>query len=626
MSGGEANDVWTNIGLGCLAGVAAVGGLAWTAATLTASVTDAERPGGFGSPWLLFEAPGDPGRAWGIDLSVWVFWSLFVALVLIVGASAVGVWLRLSSGRAGRTGGSGGDPYRRRPESWPGLASRREVAAAAGPKVLAARAPVLRPGLADPDLGDVGFHIGSSRGVAAWASVEDSVMVVGPPRSGKGLHLAINAILDAPGAVITTGTRPDNIAPTLVARSVGPNGQMRPVMIFDPQHLAEGLPRTGPPASLPAGTPGGSSGTSLRWSLIGGCEDSQRAMSRAAVLVGQPGKGVDGGSFWSQQCETATRCLLHAAALGGRSTLELYEWSLSVTAARKAVDILAAHPGTARGWTRALSAILDADPRQRDSVWAMVSNTFAVLADPRVLEAVSPREDEVFDADEFLEAAGTAYLLGTASGAAATATLVAAFVDDVVEAGRRRAARSRGFRLDPPLALVLDEAANYPLAGLPALMSEGGGTGISTWVFVQSLAQARSQWGRDDADAIWDAAIVKIVLGGGGHADDLGDLSQLLGKRSQTRSSVSYGTRDSSRSWSESDEDRAVLEAAQIRRIPFGYALLVLRTAAPIMLGLRRWTDRSDAAQLQAARASVESAMLGGHDLRPAIPLERGAR
>ena len=38
--------------------------------------------------------------------------------------------------------------------------------------------------------------------------------MLGPPRSGKGLHLVINAILDAPGAVITTATRPDNIAVT----------------------------------------------------------------------------------------------------------------------------------------------------------------------------------------------------------------------------------------------------------------------------------------------------------------------------------------------------------------------------------------------------------------------------
>lgn len=52
-----------------------------------------------------------------------------------------------------------------------------------------------------------------------WSSVEDSTLILGPPRSGTGLHLVINAILDAPGAVVTTSTRPDNIAATLAARS-----------------------------------------------------------------------------------------------------------------------------------------------------------------------------------------------------------------------------------------------------------------------------------------------------------------------------------------------------------------------------------------------------------------------
>ena len=45
-------------------------------------------------------------------------------------------------------------------------------------------------------------------------------------------------------------------------------------------------------------------------------------------------------------------------------------------------------------------------------------------------------------------------------------------------------------------------------------MSEGGGTGITTIAVLQSLAQARAKWGRDEAEAIWDSAIVKIVLGG----------------------------------------------------------------------------------------------------------------
>ncbi|WP_256221171.1 type IV secretory system conjugative DNA transfer family protein, partial [Microbacterium sp. AR7-10] len=57
----------------------------------------------------------------------------------------------------------------------------------------------------------VGYRIGTSKGREVWASVEDSILLIGPPRSGKGLHIVIPAILDAPGAVVTTSTRPDNL-------------------------------------------------------------------------------------------------------------------------------------------------------------------------------------------------------------------------------------------------------------------------------------------------------------------------------------------------------------------------------------------------------------------------------
>ncbi len=49
-------------------------------------------------------------------------------------------------------------------------------------------------------------------------------------------------------------------------------------------------------------------------------------------------------------------------------------------------------------------------------------------------------------------------------------------------------------------------------------MSEGGGTGISTLLVLQPLARARAVWGDHQARAIWDSAIVKVILGGGSNA------------------------------------------------------------------------------------------------------------
>ncbi|HET6870539.1 MAG TPA: TraM recognition domain-containing protein [Solirubrobacteraceae bacterium] len=424
--------------------------------------------------------------------------------------------------------------------------------------------------------------MGRSVGVDCWSSVEDSMVVVGPPRSGKGLHIVIPAIVDAPGAVVTTSTRPDNLSVAWKLRQ-----KVGPVAVFDPQGIASGMADV------------------MRWSPIRGCERPAVAMARARALCADASEGVENASFWAQQSFTAVRCLLHAAAIEHRMPIDLLRWSLSALAAEEALDILRSNPAAAPTWSTALEGILTADPRQRDSVWAMVGNVFSALSDPAVLEAVSPAAGEALDPEALLRQRGSLFLIGTSIGASATATLVSALIEDVVETARAMAGRSAGARLETPLSLVLDEAANYPLPSLLPLMSEGGGSGISTMAVVQSLAQARARWGRDAAAAIWDAAIVKVILGGGAGSEDLRDLSALLGVRERRRTSHSRGDHGS-RSTSVSTDEYAVYDVNALRTLPFGRAILLLRSAPPIDLRLQPWTKRKDASLLRASRDEVE--------------------
>src|SRR5699024_11718957 len=144
------------------------------------------------------------------------------------------------------------------------------------------------------------------------------------------------------------------------------------------------------------------------------------------------------------------------------------------------------------------------------------------------------------------------HLLAPAPGAGAPAALVAASAKDPTATARKPAARSRGARLDPPLLLALDEIGNLaPLPSLPTLMAEGGGTGITCLPVLQSLAQAREKWSENQASAIWDASIVKIILGGASNSKDLQDLSTLIGERDEYTDSITlgdHGTRQNQRS------------------------------------------------------------------------------
>ncbi|GAA3585943.1 hypothetical protein GCM10022198_06540 [Klugiella xanthotipulae] len=578
--GGALGDELANVGIGALIGVLALSAILRGSGSVAAWFTGLDQPsGGISAGVGVIFSPGDPATALDAPgLNPFAYWATTAVLLVAGGALAAWVWQVVREhGRQVTT-----DPYR-----IVGIATRPEIIMTASDTALLKRARHLRPSLDTPTPEDVGYRIGASRGKDVWASVEDSILLIGPPRSGKGAHIVINTILDAPGAVVTTSTRPDNLTATLRARQ-----KIGPTAVFDPQRLAEGVP------------------SGLRWSPIQGCEDPLTAMIRATGLAAGTGLsagGVEGGGFWEAKTRTALQALLHAAALDHRPPAELFRWTLDPAAAADAVAILTAHPNAATGWADSLQAMIDSDPRTRDSIWQGVSLTLAALADPRVLDAVSPREGENFDPEAFLRTKGTLYLLATGAGANNSAALVAAFVEDVIEAARRIAATSPGARLDPPVLLALDEVGNLaPLPSLPTLMAEGGGTGITTMPVLQSLAQAREKWSENAANAIWDASIMKIILGGASNSRDLSDLSTLIGERDEITDSTTVGDQGS-RSAQRSIRRVPIMPPDTIRRLPFGTALVLLRAAPPIMTRMRTWTHRPDAAQLRADRTLIET-------------------
>lgn len=517
-----------------------------------------------------------PAVAWGANApSPALYWPITILTVVAVGWAAIGLRRILA------TDTTTVDVYR-----LPGTASRPELRRACSPRAIRRRGRQLRPSISKPRPTDLGFSLGVARGVEAWSSVEDSVVVLGPARSGKDLHLVVNVILAAPGAVIATSTRPDNIHQTIASRRA-----RGPVAIFDPQHLA--------------GTMAG-----LRWSLTRGCDQPMTAMIRAAALAAGTGKGAEDGGFWQGQTEAALRALLMAAALDGRGSADLYRWSLTPAAVQDAIAILDSHPRAPAGWATALNAVADSDPRQRDSVWLGVRQSLAALGDPDVLATVSPTTTEQFDPAAFIRDRGTLYLVGTSTGAGAAANLVSAFIEDIVETARHLAAESPGTRLDPPLTVMLNEIGNLsPLPSLPNLMSEGGGTGVCTWAILQSLAQARHKWGEQAAATVWDASTTKIVLGGGGNAGDLRDLAALIGERDETTWSESRG-HDGTRSRSSSLRRVQILESGRLRTLPFGSAVLLLRSVPPAVIRMRPWSRESvlSGPRLGRSRATGRSA------------------
>ena len=254
QTGGFGDELTNALMIG-LVGVFALALILRAAGSVTAFVTGAAQPAaGPAAGALVLFAPNDPGRVLEAEgLNPVVYWIVTVVLLAALTAAIAWVWTRMRR----HTRKTETDPRR-----LAGVATRHEVAQAASETALMRRGGNLRPSLEHPKPADIGYRLGRSRGQQVWASVEDSMLLLGPPRSGKGLHVVIPFIVDAPGAVVTTSTRPDNLTATLRARS-----RVGPVAIFDPQHLAEGLP------------------AGMRWSPIRGCESPQTAMIRATGLA-----------------------------------------------------------------------------------------------------------------------------------------------------------------------------------------------------------------------------------------------------------------------------------------------------------------------------------------------------
>lgn len=463
-----------------------------------------------------------------------------------------------------------------------GIAQSKEIGKIAGSKAVKSKASTIRPSLAK-DRKSIkpcmaGLKLGSVWNQDVYVTLEDSVCLVGPPRSGKGFYLIINAILDAVGAVVTTSTRGDNYAATWKARSAGG----RPVVLFDPQGLS-GMQST------------------LKWSPMQGCEDPLVATRRAGVLIAASGSGQsDSNKEWAAVAETILAYLLHAGALGGISTDELGRWGASAKVAEDAIRILEDHPAATPGWALGLENELKSDPRMLPSKWMGVGNALKALMLPEVTKALNPQSKaEMLDPESFIKAGGTLYLIGTKSGGGAVAPYLIALMDEITETARMMAFRSPSNRLDPPMSLILDEIANLaPWPALPQIMADGGGVGISTLVVLQSLAQARSGWGDQEAQSIFDAAIVKIQLGGSGNDKDLEAFAKLFGSR-KVRELTSQWDSDGNKSRSENVQKEEVLTIDEMRRIPTGYGLYVGRNGRPFLMKMIRWIDRKDAAQIK---------------------------
>jgi type IV secretion system protein VirD4 len=388
-----------------------------------------------------------------------------------------------------------------------------------------------------------------------------SVLVLGPTQSGKTTGLAIPALLEWDGPVIATSVKGDLVDHTRRYRAT-----LGHTWVFDP-----------------TGTAGAGPGS--RWSPLAEASTWTGAQRMAAWLVeSTPSKGgLSEGAFWFSAAAKLLAPLLLAAATGGRSMADVVRWTNLQESDE--VEQLLGDAGEVEAGV-ALFASLGRDDRIRSSVYTTLETVLAPYEDPKVAASADCPD---IDPDRLLTGAHTLYLCGPAHEQARVQGVFAALVASVVNTAVERVSE-KGGPLDPPVLVVLDEAANIaPLRDLDTLASTAAGLGIQLVTVCQDLAQLAARYGTERARTISNNHRAKVILSGIADVGTLDTLSGLAGEQAVRQDTMTADLRDGRRSRSSSISYRRLAPADELRRIRPGESVLIYGHLPAARLTLRPW-------------------------------------
>jgi type IV secretion system protein VirD4 len=393
-----------------------------------------------------------------------------------------------------------------------------------------------------------------------------SVLVVGPTQSGKTSGLAVPAILEWEGPVLAASVKSDLARHTSAWRA-----RFGTVSVYDPAGATD-LPASGwSPLSA-----------STTW------EGARRTAASLSEVARSSAGALSDGDFWYATAAKLLAPLLFAAAVSGATMADVVRW-VDTQEVDEVFDVLAATGELAA--LQAARASWGRDERQRSAVYTTAETVIEAFADPvvrhRESEAIAPTS-RLVDPDVLLEGA-TLYLCAPAHDQRRLRPLFATVVTQVIEAAYRRSAH-RGAPLDPPLLVVLDEAANVaPVAELDVLASTAAGHGVQLVTVWQDLSQIQARYGARTGSVVNNHR-VKVFLSGIADTATLDLASALIGE-GETRVRATTVDGYGSRSRTDSPVLRRLAPADVLRRVPPGQAVVVSGHLAAARIALRPWHD-----------------------------------
>ncbi len=230
---------------------------------------------------------------------------------------------------------------------------------------------------------------------------------------------------------------------------------------------------------------------------------------------------------------------------------------------------------------------------QRSSNYTTAETILAAFANPRMLEATSKAQ---YTPAGLLDGkANTLYLCAPTHEQERLRPLFAAMVSELAALVFESSAQT-GKPIDPPLLIVLDEAANIaPLHDLAALASTGAGQGIQLLTVFQDAAQVHTQYGHQ-AQTILNNHRAKVFCGGIADPKTIRLIDQVVGEGEFRQRSETAGQKGSG-SATEASTYRSlappISSAARSRAAAAGVWAPSAGPTAPASLVRRQRPDRT---------------------------------
>lgn len=519
--------------------------LVWAAAQIAALAVSHRWPALPFTPataalWRLPSTAGDPAAAWPVryrarlagPVPFYLAAALLLAIAAVAGVVAARPLLRRHRER---------NPTRRR-TPW---ARRGELA------------PLLvrRPQQGRLLLGRVGRRL-------VAAERRRSVMVVAPSQAGKTTRFVVPNVRAWEGPLLVTSVKPDVLHATR-----GDRERRGRVLVFDPI--------------------GCTAEVTVKWTPLLACvtyPDAERT-ARWLTDAASDTRPSDNARFWESLGAKLLAPLLFAAAGTGRHMTDVARWVDRRAATEPEAALLSlGDPDALDAWAASRAR----EERQRDSVYATAETVLRAFTSPTVRTAttIEPGDREtgrVFDPAAFLDSDAALYLVAPAHEQTRLRPLFESIVQSLLREANTRHART-GQPLDPPLLLMLDEAANIaPLRDLALHASTGAGQGIQLCTVWQDLAQLHSLYG-PAARTIINNHTARVFLAGNADLDTLTALSQTIGDVSRTRTSATTAERGRSTTVADHTERAAPVEL--LRQLPADTAVALYGRLPPIRLRL----------------------------------------